>query len=132
MSANLENSAVATGLEKVSFHSNPKERQILKDDAVKVLHSICQQILSAALTHTWPRLRCGGQRGHPPEPQPGAAAGERAHQVSQRMWHCLGRPASATRGGLEAAQPGAQVPTELWQGHMQFTCALPRGSLRFP
>ena len=27
MSANLENSAVATGLEKVSFHSNPKARQ---------------------------------------------------------------------------------------------------------
>ena len=27
MSANLENSAVATGLEKFSFHSNPKERQ---------------------------------------------------------------------------------------------------------
>ena len=25
--ANLENSAVATGLEKVSFHSNPKEKQ---------------------------------------------------------------------------------------------------------
>ena len=27
MPANLEKSAVATGLEKVSFHSNPKERQ---------------------------------------------------------------------------------------------------------
>ena len=27
MPANLENSAVATGLENVSFHSNPKERQ---------------------------------------------------------------------------------------------------------
>ena len=27
MTANLENSAVATGLEKVSFHPNPKERQ---------------------------------------------------------------------------------------------------------
>ena len=27
MPANLENSAAATGLEKVSFHSNPKERQ---------------------------------------------------------------------------------------------------------
>ena len=26
MPANLENSAVATGLEKVRFHSNPKER----------------------------------------------------------------------------------------------------------
>ena len=27
MPANLENSAVATGLEKISFHSSPKERQ---------------------------------------------------------------------------------------------------------
>ena len=27
MPANLENSAVATGLEKVNFHSNPQERQ---------------------------------------------------------------------------------------------------------
>ena len=27
MPANLENSAVATGLEKLSFHSNPKEGQ---------------------------------------------------------------------------------------------------------
>ena len=27
MPSNLENSAVATGLEKVSFHSNPKERK---------------------------------------------------------------------------------------------------------
>ena len=38
MPANLENSAVATGLEKVSFHSNPKERQCqrmlrLKEDS---------------------------------------------------------------------------------------------------
>ena len=30
MPANLENSAVATGLEKVSFHSNPKERHCQK------------------------------------------------------------------------------------------------------
>ena len=30
MSANLENSALATGMEKVSFHSNPKERQVNK------------------------------------------------------------------------------------------------------
>ena len=27
MSENMEKSAMATGLEKVSFHSNPKERQ---------------------------------------------------------------------------------------------------------
>ena len=30
MSENLENSTVATGLEKVSFHSNPKERHCQK------------------------------------------------------------------------------------------------------
>ena len=30
MKANLENSAVVTALEKVSFHSNPKERQCQK------------------------------------------------------------------------------------------------------
>ena len=30
MPANLENSAVTTELEKVSFHSNPKERQCQK------------------------------------------------------------------------------------------------------
>ena len=30
MPANFENSAVVTGLEKVSFHSNPKERQCQK------------------------------------------------------------------------------------------------------
>ena len=36
MPANLENSAVATGLEKVSFHSNPKERQCQRMLKVKV------------------------------------------------------------------------------------------------
>ena len=30
MPANLENSAVTTGLEKISFHSNPKERRCLR------------------------------------------------------------------------------------------------------
>ena len=35
--ANLENSAVATGLEKVSFHSDPKERQCQR--MLKLLHN---------------------------------------------------------------------------------------------
>ena len=43
MSVNLENSAVATGLEKVSFHSNPKERQ-------------CQRMLK--LPHNCTHLTC--------------------------------------------------------------------------
>ena len=37
MPANLENSVVATGLEKVSFHSNPKERQCHR--IFKLLHN---------------------------------------------------------------------------------------------
>ena len=37
MSANLGDSAVATGLEKVSFHSNPKERQCQR--MLKLLHN---------------------------------------------------------------------------------------------
>ena len=43
MPANLENSALATGLEKVSFHSNPKERQ-------------CQRMLK--LRHNCTHLTC--------------------------------------------------------------------------
>ena len=43
MPANLENSAVAIGLEKVSFHSNPKERQCQR--MLKLPHSC------AHLTH---------------------------------------------------------------------------------
>ena len=39
MSANLENSAVATGLEKVSFHSNPKEGQCQRMFTTVQLHS---------------------------------------------------------------------------------------------
>ena len=51
MLANLENSAVATGLEKVSFHYNPKERQrqkssnystVLISHASKVMLKILQ------------------------------------------------------------------------------------------
>ena len=43
MPANLENSAVATGPEKVSFHSNPKERQCQR--LFKLLHS-CTHLTS--------------------------------------------------------------------------------------
>ena len=61
MPANLENSAVATGLKKVSFHSNPKERQsqrILKlplnaliSQASKVMLKILQARLKQYINH---------------------------------------------------------------------------------
>ena len=45
MLANLENSTVATGLEKVSFHSNPKERQCQRMLKLpqSCTHLTCQQ-----------------------------------------------------------------------------------------
>ena len=46
MPANLENSAVATGLEKVSFHSNPKEGQCQR--MFKLPHNCTHFIFSHA------------------------------------------------------------------------------------
>ena len=42
MPANLENSAVGTGLEKVSFYSNPKERQ--RQRMFKLSHNNCTHL----------------------------------------------------------------------------------------
>ena len=49
---NLENSAVTTGLEKVNFHSNPKERQ-------------CQRMLNYSTT-VWPQVN--NREGTQPRP----------------------------------------------------------------
>ena len=51
MSANLENSAVATGLEKVSFHSNPKERQCQVTPAESFTFAIESNLILAVLSH---------------------------------------------------------------------------------
>ena len=74
MPANLENSAVATGLEKVSFHSNPKERQCQK--MVKLLHTlalishtskamfkITQARLQQYVNHEFPDVQAGFRKG---------------------------------------------------------------------
>ena len=59
MSANLENSAVATGLEKVTFHSNPKERQCQGMLTTKQLHSShmlakwCSKFSKPGFSNTW-------------------------------------------------------------------------------
>ena len=47
MPANLENSAVVPGLEKVSFHSNPQEKQfqrIARRDKKAFLSDQCKEI----------------------------------------------------------------------------------------
>ena len=48
MQENLDNSTVATGLEKVSFHSNPKERQcqrMFKHHTIALISHISKVIL---------------------------------------------------------------------------------------
>ena len=73
MPANLENSAVATALEKVSFHSNPKERQCQKcsnyhtialiSHASKVMLQILQARLQQYVNHELPDVQAGFRKG---------------------------------------------------------------------
>ena len=79
MQANLENSAVATGLEKVSFHSNPKERQCQKcsnhctialishtsKEMLKILQARLQECVNRELPDVQAGVRKGrGSRDH--------------------------------------------------------------------
>ena len=69
MPANLENSAVATGMEKISFHSNAKERQcqIISNyhtiafisHASKVMLKILQARLQQYVNHGLPDVQTG-------------------------------------------------------------------------
>ena len=73
MPTNLENSAVATGLEKVSFHSNPKERQCqrmlqlptiaLISYTSKVVLKILQARLQQYVNHELPDVQAGFRKG---------------------------------------------------------------------
>ena len=73
MPANLENSAVATGLEKVSFHSNPKERKCwrmsnyhtiaLSSHASKVMLKIFQARLQQYVNSELPDVQAGFRNG---------------------------------------------------------------------
>ena len=73
MPENLENSAVATGLEKVSFHSNPKERQCqrmlklphkaLISHASKVMLKILQARLQQYMNRVLPDVQADFRKG---------------------------------------------------------------------
>ena len=70
MSANLENSAVATGLEKISFHSNHKERQcsgyctmVLISHVSKVMLKILQARLQQYMNQELPDVQAGFRKG---------------------------------------------------------------------
>ena len=73
MPENLENSAVATGLEKVSFNSNPKEKQCQKcsnyhttpliSHTSKVMVKILQSRLQQYMNHELPDVQAVCRKG---------------------------------------------------------------------
>ena len=73
MPANLENSAVATGLEKVSFHSSSKERQCQEcsnyhtiafiSQASKVMLIILQARFQQYMSQELPHVQTGFRKG---------------------------------------------------------------------
>ena len=74
MPANLENSAVATGLEKVSFHSNPKKKGNAKECsnyrtialisyASKVMLKILQARIQQYVNCELPDIQAGFRKG---------------------------------------------------------------------
>ena len=72
MPVNLEHSAVATGLEKVTFHSNPKERLCqsvfnctfaLTSHTNKVMLKILQARLQQYVNHELPGVLAGLRKG---------------------------------------------------------------------
>ena len=68
MPTSLENSAVATGLEKVSFHSNAKERSnyhtiALISHASKVMLKILQAKFQQYVNHELPDVQAGFRKG---------------------------------------------------------------------
>ena len=73
MPAKLENSAVATGLEKVSFHPNPKEKQgqrmpnyctvPLISHAREVMLKILQAGLQQYMNRELPDVQAGFRKG---------------------------------------------------------------------
>ena len=85
MPANLDNSAVAAGLENVSFHSNSKERpcqRMLKlltiallSHASKVMLKILQARLQKYVNHEFPDVQAGFRKGR----------GTR-HQIANIRW----------------------------------------------
>ena len=94
MPENLENSAVATGLEKFSFHSNPKDGQCqrmlnygtiaLISHASKVMLKILQARLQQYMNRELPDVQAGFRKGREPEIKLPTSAGSSKKQESSR------------------------------------------------
>ena len=94
MPANLENSAVATGLEKVSFHSNPKERQCPKcsnyrtialiSHTSKVILKIVQARLQQYVNRELPDVQVDLEKAEEPEIKLSTSIGSSKKEISRK------------------------------------------------
>ena len=94
MPANLENSAVTTDLEKISFHSNPKESNAwecsnyctiaLISHASKVMLKILQARLQQYVNHEIPDVQAGLEKAEEPEVKLPTSTGSSKKQESSR------------------------------------------------
>ena len=91
MPANLENSTVATGMLKVSLHSNPRERQhqcsnyhtiAFISHATKVRLKIFQARLQQYVNHELPDVQAGFRKGRGTEIKLPTSAGSSKKQDS--------------------------------------------------
>ena len=101
MPAKLENSAVATGLEKVSFHFNPKEgsakecsnyRTIaLISHASKVMLKILQARLQQYVNHELPDVEAGFRKGRGTRGQIASSCWiiEKAREFQKNIYFCF-------------------------------------------
>ena len=94
MPANLENSAVAVGLEKVSFHSNPKKGNAKEfsnyltiafiSHTSKVVLKILQARLQQYVKHELPDVQAGFRKGRGTRDQMPTSPGSSKKQESSR------------------------------------------------
>ena len=89
MPANLEHSGVATGLEKVSFHSNPKECSnyctiALISHASKVMLKILQARLQQYVNREVPDVQAGFRKGRGTRDRLPTSVGSLKKQESSR------------------------------------------------
>ena len=101
MPANLENSAVATGLEKVRFHSNPKEGNAkecsnyhtiaLISHASKVMLNILQARLQQCVNCELPDVQAGFRKGRGTSDQIGNICWimEKAREFQRNIYFCF-------------------------------------------
>ena len=87
----LENAAVATGLEKVSFHSDPKEKQCSNHHTIafisrasKVILKILQARLQQYVNHQLPDVQVDLEKAEEPEIKLPTSTGSWKKQESSR------------------------------------------------